>query len=118
MGVRGSMGVRGYGVVSENGDHIEGASEDALFEMISALDGTDNTFIVIEPDTDDPAWFASVAVLEEGGYEIVRSDSARHEHKVHTELASAASHLTSSPGWLHATLQVSQPDGAPTSNTT
>ncbi|MFI6090744.1 hypothetical protein [Streptomyces sp. NPDC051218] len=79
------MGARGYGVVSENGDHIEGASEDALFEMISALDGTDNTFIVIEPDTDDPAWFASVAVLEEGGYEIVRSDSARYEHQVHTE---------------------------------
>ncbi|MEV0521936.1 hypothetical protein AB0I66_00795 [Streptomyces sp. NPDC050439] len=79
------MGARGYGVVSESGDHIEGASEDALFEMISALDGTDNTFIVIEPDTDGPAWFASVAVLEEGGYEIVRSDSARREHKVHTE---------------------------------
>ncbi|MET9498139.1 hypothetical protein [Streptomyces sp. NPDC006552] len=79
------MGARGYGVVSENGDHIEGASEDALFEMVSALNDTDNTFIVIEPDTDDPTWFASVAVLEEGGYEIVCRDSARHEHKVHTE---------------------------------
>ncbi|WP_399919967.1 hypothetical protein [Streptomyces kanamyceticus] len=72
-------------MVSENGDHIEGASEDALFEMISALDDTDNTFIVIEPDADDPTWFVSVAALEEGGYEIVRRDSARHEHKVHTE---------------------------------
>jgi hypothetical protein len=79
------MGARGYGVVSENGDHIEGASEDALFEMISALDDIDNTFIVIEPDTDDPTWFASVAVRDEGGYEIVRRDSARHEHEVHTE---------------------------------
>lgn len=78
-------GVRGYGVVSENGDNIEGASEDALFEMISALDDTDNTFIVIEPHTDDSAWFASVAVLEEGGYEIARRDFAHHEHKVHTE---------------------------------
>ena len=26
-----------------------------------------------------------MAVLKKGGYEIVRSDSARHEHKVHTE---------------------------------
>ncbi|MFH8610600.1 hypothetical protein ACH4D5_24295 [Streptomyces sp. NPDC018029] len=36
-------------MVSENGDHIVGASEDALFEMIGELDDTDNTFIVIEP---------------------------------------------------------------------
>ncbi|MFF8646458.1 hypothetical protein [Streptomyces sp. NPDC015345] len=79
------MGARGYGVVSENGDRIEGASEDALFEMISALDDTDNTFIVVEPDTDDPTWFASVAILDEGGYEIVRRDSAHHEHRVHKE---------------------------------
>ncbi|GAB2957944.1 hypothetical protein GCM10023080_016990 [Streptomyces pseudoechinosporeus] len=32
----------------------------------------DNTFVVIQPDQDDPAWFASVAVLDQGGYEIVR----------------------------------------------
>ncbi|MBO1337251.1 hypothetical protein [Streptomyces sp. VRA16 Mangrove soil] len=79
------MGARGYGVVSENGDHIEGASEDALFEMISALNDADNTFIVIEPDTDAPTWFASVAVLDEDGFEIVRRDSSRREHTVHTE---------------------------------
>ncbi|MGW7073005.1 hypothetical protein ACWGII_32805 [Streptomyces sp. NPDC054855] len=56
-------------MVSENGDHIAGASEDALFAMISALDDTDNTFIIIEPDTVDPTWFAAVTVLEEGGYD-------------------------------------------------
>ncbi|MEW2391042.1 hypothetical protein AB0933_22065 [Streptomyces venezuelae] len=76
------MGSRGYGVVSENGDHIEGASEDTLFEMISELNDTDNTFIVVEPDMDDPTWFASVAVLEGQGYEIVRRDAAYREHKV------------------------------------
>ncbi|MEV1023037.1 hypothetical protein [Streptomyces sp. NPDC050264] len=79
------MGSRGYGVVSENGDHIDGASEDALFEMISELNDTDNTFIVVEPDTEDPTWFASVAVLEGQGFEIACRDPAYREHKVHTD---------------------------------
>ncbi|WP_037898429.1 hypothetical protein [Streptomyces sp. NRRL S-920] len=79
------MEARRYDLVSEIGDRIEGASEDALFEMISALDDTDNTFIVIEPDRGDPTWFASVAVVEEDGFEIVRRDSACREHTVHTE---------------------------------
>lgn len=105
------MGARGYGVVSENGDHIEGASEDALFEMITALDDTDNTFIVIEPDTDDPTWFASVAVLDEGGYEIVRRDSALTSTACTGKWTSAASPSTSSSGWPHATFQGGQPDG-------
>lgn len=39
----------------------------------------------IQPDEDDPAWFASVAVLDEGGYEIVRRDASRREHDVVTE---------------------------------
>lgn len=29
-----------------------------------------------------PVWFASVAVLEEGGYKIVRRDTTRKEHQV------------------------------------
>ncbi|KUN57177.1 hypothetical protein AQJ46_48235 [Streptomyces canus] len=74
-----------YCADSENGDHIDDPSEDALFELISELDDTDNTFIVIQPDEDDPVWFASVAVCDEGGYEIVLRDSTRREHKVTTE---------------------------------
>ncbi|MEU6673857.1 hypothetical protein [Streptomyces sp. NPDC046925] len=106
------MGSRGYGVVSENGDRIDGASEDALFEMISALDDTHNTFIVIEPDTDDPAWFASVAVLEGQGFEVVRRDPAYREHKVHTDsdISRIAFDLIV---WLAARNLASQP-GSPT----
>lgn len=71
-----------YCADSENGDHIDDPSEDALFDLISELNDADNTFIVIQPDQDDPAWFASVAVLDEGGYEIVRRDTTRREHQV------------------------------------
>ncbi|MET9611165.1 hypothetical protein ABZZ17_39870 [Streptomyces sp. NPDC006512] len=36
-------------------------------------------------DEDDPAWFTSVAVLDEGGYEVVRRDTTRREHDGATE---------------------------------
>lgn len=70
---------------SENGHHIDDPSEDALFDLISELNNSDNTFAVIQPDEDDPDWFASVAVLDEGGDEIVLRDITRREHEVSTE---------------------------------
>ncbi|WP_329425335.1 hypothetical protein [Streptomyces sp. NBC_01268] len=78
------MGAQYYGADSENGDRIDDPSEDALFMMISDLNNSDNTFVVVQPDEDDPVWFASVAVLDEGGYEIVRRDTSRDEHEVTT----------------------------------
>ncbi|MFC9409409.1 hypothetical protein ACFRAA_32505 [[Kitasatospora] papulosa] len=78
------MGAQYYGADSENGDRIDDPSEDALFMLISDLNDTDNTFVVVQPDEEDPAWFASVAVLDEGGYEIVRRDTTRDEHEVTT----------------------------------
>ncbi|MFI1170107.1 hypothetical protein [Streptomyces melanogenes] len=78
------MGARYYGADSENGDRIDDPSEDALFMMISDINDTDNTFVVIQPDGEDPVWFASVAVLDEGGYEVVRRDASRREHEVTT----------------------------------
>ncbi|PWJ05401.1 hypothetical protein DKG34_21645 [Streptomyces sp. NWU49] len=74
-----------YCADSENGDHVDDPSEDTLFELVSDLNGTDNTFVAIQPDEDAPAWFASVAVLETGGYEIVRRDTSRREHDVTVE---------------------------------
>ncbi|MFC7818937.1 hypothetical protein ACFUTR_30395 [Streptomyces sp. NPDC057367] len=74
-----------YCADSENGDHIDDPSEDALLMLISDLNGSDNTFVVIQPDEDDPVWFASVAVLDQGGYEIVRRDTIRREHDVTVE---------------------------------
>ncbi|MFC8829642.1 hypothetical protein ACFT9I_30385 [Streptomyces sp. NPDC057137] len=79
------MGAEYYRAESESGDHIEDPSEDALFMLIDDLNDTDNTFVVVQPDEDDPAWFTSVAVLDEGGYEVVRRDTTRREHDVATE---------------------------------
>ncbi|MGC5345605.1 hypothetical protein [Streptomyces sp. DT171] len=73
-----------YRADSENGDHIDDPSEDALFLLIDDLDVSDNTFVVIRPDGDDPAWSVSVAVLDRGGYEVVRRDTTHHEHDVVT----------------------------------
>ncbi|OKK04297.1 hypothetical protein AMK26_13010 [Streptomyces sp. CB03234] len=79
------MGSRYYCADSENGEHIDDPSEDALFMLIDDLNDTDNTFVVVQPDEDAPAWFASVAVLDEGGYEIDLRDATRREHEVSTE---------------------------------
>ncbi|MFC8827398.1 hypothetical protein ACFT9I_18880 [Streptomyces sp. NPDC057137] len=79
------MGAAYYRADSENGDRIDDPSEDALFMLIDDLNDSDNTFVVIQPDEDDPAWFTSVAVLDDGGYEVVRRDIARPEHDVTTE---------------------------------
>ncbi|GAA2775941.1 hypothetical protein [Kitasatospora cinereorecta] len=79
------MAAEYYCADSENGDHVDDPSEDALFMLISDLNDTDNTFVVVQPDEDEPAWFASVAVLDEGGYEVVRRDTHRHEHDVSVE---------------------------------
>uniref|UniRef100_A0AAU2JLE8 Uncharacterized protein n=1 Tax=Streptomyces sp. NBC_00049 TaxID=2903617 RepID=A0AAU2JLE8_9ACTN len=78
------MGAAYYRAESESGDHIEDPSEDALFMLIGDLDDSDNTFVVIQPDEDDPVWFTSVAVLDEGGYEVVRRDTIRNEHEITT----------------------------------
>ncbi|MFE6917391.1 MULTISPECIES: hypothetical protein [Streptomyces] len=79
------MGAAYYRAESESGDHIDDPSEDALFMLIDDLNDSDNTFVVIQPDEDDPVWFTSVAVLEEGGYEVVRRDITRREHDVVSE---------------------------------
>ncbi|GGV29234.1 hypothetical protein GCM10010277_11910 [Streptomyces longisporoflavus] len=70
---------------SENGSRIDNPSEDSLFMLVEDLDDADNTFLVIQPDMDDPPWFATVGVLDEGGYEIVLRDASRREHSVYTE---------------------------------
>ncbi|MFJ4866941.1 hypothetical protein [Streptomyces sp. NPDC088748] len=79
------MGAAYYRAESESGDHIEDPSEDALFMLIDNLNDSGNTFVVVQPDEDDPVWFTSVAVLDEGGYEVVRRDNTRREHDVVSE---------------------------------
>ncbi|RKS09651.1 hypothetical protein DFP74_5393 [Nocardiopsis sp. Huas11] len=79
------MGAEYYRADSEDGDRIDDPSEDALYILISDLNDSDNTFLVVQPDEDDPVWSATVAVLDEGGYEVARRDTTRHEHTVATE---------------------------------
>ncbi|MFH8624058.1 hypothetical protein ACH4A8_19490 [Streptomyces vietnamensis] len=79
-----TVGAQYYGADSENGDRVDDPSEDVLLMMIGDLNNSDNTFVVVQPDEDDPVRFASVAVLDEGGYEIVRRDTAHNGHEVTT----------------------------------
>ena len=70
---------------SENGDHIDDPSEDAIYMLIDDLNDSDNTFVVIQPDEDEPVWYVSVATLDTGeGYEVVRRDTRSCEHDVTT----------------------------------
>lgn len=68
---------------SENGDHIDDPSQDAIYTLIDDLNDGDNTFVVIRPDEDDPARYVSVGVLDTGeGYEVVRRDARSREHEI------------------------------------
>jgi hypothetical protein len=64
-----------YTADTENGDHIDDPSEDALFALIGDLNDSDTTFITIEPATGGSTWYATIGVLESGGYEIVTWDA-------------------------------------------
>jgi hypothetical protein len=56
-----------------------------LFIRVGDLNGSDNTFVVIQPDEDDPVRFASVAALAECGYEIVRRDTSTRQRDITVE---------------------------------
>jgi hypothetical protein len=69
----GSVAYTYHRVDSENGDHFDD------------LNDIDNTFVVIQPAEDDPAWHVSVVVRDAcEGYEAVRRDTRSREHDVTT----------------------------------
>jgi hypothetical protein len=70
---------------TENGDFIDEPSEDALYMLIGDLNTTDNTFVIIEPATDDPTWYASISLLTQGTYEVEYRDAALREHHLATQ---------------------------------
>jgi hypothetical protein len=78
---------------NESGELIVEPSEDALYEMIIDLTLPDNTFVIVEPDEDDPTWFASVARLDDGIYEVEYRDPLRRYHRLDT--ATDPSHIAS-----------------------
>jgi hypothetical protein len=69
---------------TESGELVAEPSEDALHEMIIGLSAPDNTFVIVEPDDDDPAWFASVSLLDSGTYEVEYRDAVRGRHHLGT----------------------------------
>lgn len=48
-------------------------------------DGSDNIFVVIESDEDDPVWTASFAVLDDSGWEVIWRDGPCGESGVTIE---------------------------------
>ena len=78
-----------YDADTENGDHIADPSEDALFMLLQDLDSDGNAFVTISP-ADDSGWYASVSMLDDGSYEVDRSDPDRHQHEVTTETDTTA----------------------------
>jgi hypothetical protein len=73
-----------YDADTENGDHIDDPSEDALFMLLEDLDPASNTFVTINA-ADDSDWYASVTLLDDRSYEVERRDPARHQHELTTE---------------------------------
>jgi hypothetical protein len=73
------MGADYYTADTENGDHIDDPSEDALFMLLEDLDQAGNSFITITPAHDDPAWYVSVTLLANGTYEVERADPRHSE---------------------------------------
>lgn len=74
-----------YYADTENGDHIDDPSEDALFMLIDDLDHDGNTFVTINPADDDAAWYASISLLDDDTYEVERRDTHRRIRDVTAE---------------------------------
>ncbi|GAB3090498.1 hypothetical protein [Micromonospora schwarzwaldensis] len=70
---------------TEDGDHIDDPSEDALFMLIDELNHADNTFVTINPADDDQAWYASISLLDDDTYEVERRDAHQQIHDLTIE---------------------------------
>lgn len=90
------MAAERYRADSENGDHVDDPSARVLTRVIASLDLAGNTFVVIQPDTDDPAWFTSAVLLDSLTYEIERHDhrTGEHDKTITTNPAAIAHDLT------------------------
>lgn len=102
------MAAERYCADTENGDHVDDPSARVLTRLIATLDEADNTFVVIQPDTDDPAWYSSVVLLDPRTYEVERQDHRTSEHTktTMTNPATIAHDLTT---WMTSR----QPDDQP-----
>ncbi|MGW4793942.1 hypothetical protein ACWEPC_16215 [Nonomuraea sp. NPDC004297] len=104
-----------YCAETENGRRLDDPSEDTLFMVIGELDHADNTFVIIQPDSDDPAWYASVALRDDGAHEVEHRDVLRREHQLttQTDRSAVAKTLTI---WLAARDYPDRPVRTPTTD--
>lgn len=78
---------------AEDGTHVDDPTTDAITALINTLNRDDNTFLTIGPDDDDPAWYASVTLLDDGTYEIERNDPSNEvQHISNATTAAAIAH--------------------------
>jgi hypothetical protein len=61
---------------AEGGAYLEDPTRGDLIDLVTALNTSNNTFIVVHPDIDDADWFFSISkkVGTFGGYELHRYD--------------------------------------------
>ncbi|MEV4567766.1 hypothetical protein AB0K12_28695 [Nonomuraea sp. NPDC049419] len=78
---------------TEGDELIVVPSGDALHEMIIALAPPDNSFVIVEPDEDDPTRFASVARLDDGTFGVEYRDPLRRYHRL--DIATAPDRIAS-----------------------
>ncbi|MEU3561852.1 hypothetical protein [Kitasatospora sp. NPDC006786] len=74
-----------YYAENENSERVDDPSEAAIRTLLNGLDTAENTFVVLQDSEDESSWYASVALEDEGGYEIVLRDPSCREHVVTTE---------------------------------
>ncbi|MGN9846664.1 hypothetical protein ACTMTI_52050 [Nonomuraea sp. H19] len=84
---------------TENGRFVDDPDQDALLLLIAGLNHDDNTFVTINPADESAAWYASVSLLPDGGYEVELADPDRqeHQHAIHTDHDKIAQHVSD---WL------------------
>ncbi|MET9247117.1 hypothetical protein [Nonomuraea sp. NPDC003709] len=78
------MSAQHYCADTENGHCIEHPSQEELASLIGDLNQTDNTFVIIAPDDDDPIWYASVSLVDPDTYLVEYGDLGRDEPELST----------------------------------
>ncbi len=81
-----------YRADTENGDHIDDPSEDALYMLLEDLEQPGNTFLTVRPAT-QAQWSISVTLRPDGRYEVERRDDAP-ERSVESDISIIAQDLT------------------------
>ncbi|THV23560.1 hypothetical protein [Glycomyces paridis] len=73
-----------YRVDTEDGDHIDDPSEDALYMLLEDLNPIDNRFLTIAPPGSQPAWHATVSLMDDNVFAVERAHAELGVHELET----------------------------------